>query len=82
MDSLSSSHNHDLERETDGFGYIHEMTLDELRRIDAGKKFPQFSPSKIPLLEEAVEAVPDDVLLNIEIKSCWGAGSWNRQIRG
>jgi|TARA_Y100000310_G_scaffold101118_2_gene99023 glycerophosphoryl diester phosphodiesterase len=63
------SHNHDLERETDGFGYIHEMTLDELRRIDAGKKFPQFSPSKIPLLEEAVEAVPDDVLLNIEIKA-------------
>ena len=34
-----------------------------------GKKFPQFSPSKIPLLEEAVEAVPDDVLLNIEIKA-------------
>lgn len=63
------SHNHDLERETDGFGYIHEMTLDELRSIDAGIKFPQFSPSRIPLLEEAVEAVPDDVLLNIEIKA-------------
>ena len=63
------SHNHDLERETDGFGYIHKMTLDELRSIDAGIKFPQFSPSKIPLLEEAVEAVPDDVLLNIEIKA-------------
>ena len=53
---LVYSHNHDLERETDGFGYIHKMTLDELRSIDAGIKFPQFSPSKIPLLEEAVEA--------------------------
>ena len=37
------SHNHDLERETDGFGYVHEMGYDDLRRIDAGIKYLKFS---------------------------------------
>ncbi len=63
------SHNHDLERETDGLGYIHEMDYDELSGIDAGFKFPEFSPTPILLLEEVVNELPKEIFLNIEIKS-------------
>ena len=30
------SHNHDLERETSGSGYIHETSYENLRTVDAG----------------------------------------------
>ena len=63
------SHNHDLERETDGMGYIHEKTYAELTGVDAGVKFPQFSPSPIPLLEDVFDAIPENIILDIEIKS-------------
>ena len=63
------SHNHDLERETDGFGYVHEMGYDDLRGIDAGIKYLKFSPTPIPLLEEVIDELPGGTFLNIEIKS-------------
>ncbi|MDP6578803.1 MAG: glycerophosphodiester phosphodiesterase family protein [Candidatus Marinimicrobia bacterium] len=63
------SHNHDLERETDGFGYVHEMGYDDLRRIDAGIKYLKFSPTPIPLLEEVIDELPGDTFLNIEVKT-------------
>ena len=63
------SHNHDLERETDGFGYVHEMGYDDLRGIDAGIKYLKFSPTPIPLLEEVIDELPGSTFLNIEIKS-------------
>ena len=63
------SHNHDLERETDGFGYVHEMGYDDLRGIDAGIKYLKFSPTPIPLLEEVIDELPGDTFLNIEVKT-------------
>lgn len=63
------SHNFDLERETDGIGYIDEMTYDELRGVDAGVKFPDFSPCRLPLLEEVLDALPKNVIVDIEIKA-------------
>lgn len=63
------SHNHDLERETSGSGYIHQMTYQELKDVDAAVKFPEFSPSKLPLLEEVLDALPGDCVLDIEIKA-------------
>lgn len=62
------SHNHDLERETNGGGYIHEMNYKDLVNIDAGTKFPEFSPTPIPLLEEVIDDLPEETLLNIEVK--------------
>ncbi|MFQ6673180.1 MAG: glycerophosphodiester phosphodiesterase [Fidelibacterota bacterium] len=63
------SHNHDLERETDGYGYIKKMTYAELAGVDAGIKFPAYSPCNIPLLEEVLDIIPENVVVNIEIKS-------------
>jgi len=63
------SHNHDLERETDGAGYIHEKTYKELHGINAGFRFPEYSPCSIPLLEEVLDILPEDIIVDIEIKS-------------
>ena len=58
-------HDETLERTTDGTGVVEELTLDELRRFDAGFNFtPDFGRSfpfrgtgiGIPTLDEAVEA--------------------------
>ncbi|MEE9167024.1 MAG: glycerophosphodiester phosphodiesterase family protein [Candidatus Neomarinimicrobiota bacterium] len=63
------SHNHDLEHETDGTGYIDDMTYAELASVDAAAKFPDYSPCRLPLLEETLDAIPENVILDIEIKA-------------
>lgn len=65
------SHNHDLESETDGYGYIDEKMYEELKEVDASVKFPEYSPCRIPLLEEVFDIVPEDIIVDIEIKSKW-----------
>jgi len=66
---LICSHNIDLERETTGKGFVDELTYQELSPFKAGKSFPVNEQDKIPLLTEAIEALPEDVLINIEIKT-------------
>ncbi len=68
-DKLVCSHNIDLERETDSFGYIDERTYTELIDVNASVKFDGYSPTRIPLLEEVLEELPDDIIINIEIKT-------------
>jgi glycerophosphoryl diester phosphodiesterase len=63
------SHNHDLERETDGSGYINESDFSELRGINAGIKFPNLGVTPIPTLAELISALPPNSIFNIEIKS-------------
>ncbi|HIB58757.1 MAG TPA: hypothetical protein EYO41_06030, partial [Candidatus Marinimicrobia bacterium] len=46
------SHNHDLERETNGYGYIRNKDYSDLKKVNAGIKYPELSPTPIPLLEE------------------------------
>jgi glycerophosphoryl diester phosphodiesterase len=67
-DRLVLFHDDTLERTTDGTGVVEEMTLEELRRLDAGHGFtPDFGRSypfrgrgiRIPTLDEAVEACGD-----------------------
>ena len=63
------SHNHDLERETDGFGYIHETVYADLQAINAGDKFRKSEHCPIPTLDELISFLPSDCIMNIEIKS-------------
>ena len=63
------SHNHDLERETSGSGYIHKTSYENLRKVDAGVKFPKLDCCEIPKLKDIFETLPDDIIFNIEIKS-------------
>lgn len=66
---LICSHNIDLERVTTGSGFIDEKIYKELSTVKAGKEFPKKHQDRIPLLREVVETLPEDILINIEIKT-------------
>jgi glycerophosphoryl diester phosphodiesterase len=70
-------HDATVDRTTSGTGAVSEMTLDELRRLDAGHNFsPDGGPARpyrgrgvrVPTLEEVLEEFPA-VAVNIEIKA-------------
>lgn len=64
-------HDEKVNRTTNGKGYVKDMTLEEIRDLDAGSKFnPLFKGEKIPLLEEVMKLLePTNLKLNIELKS-------------
>ena len=75
LDVLSSkdgviycSHNHQLERETNDRGYIHEMITTELDKIKTGAHTHPDNQRPIPRLEKAVKQIPNNIRINIEIK--------------
>jgi glycerophosphoryl diester phosphodiesterase len=62
-------HDATIDRTTDGHGRVADLTLEEIRRVDAGAwKDPAFKGERVPLLEEVFEAVGQRLLINIEIK--------------
>nr|MBC7245729.1 glycerophosphodiester phosphodiesterase [Chloroflexota bacterium] len=63
-------HDFSVERTTDGHGRVRELTLAQLKALDAGSWFsPEFAGERIPTLREVVAWAGDDILLNIELKS-------------
>lgn len=62
------SHNFDLERKTNGFGYIHKQNYSELKQVKNGR-FPDGRYEKIATLEEALNVIKYPVRINIEIKT-------------
>jgi glycerophosphoryl diester phosphodiesterase len=69
-------HDETVERTTNGHGAIHEMTLAEVRRLDAGSWFgSEFMGERIPTLEEILEFTKKhDVVFYLELKPSgfWG----------
>jgi len=63
------SHNIDLERETDGSGFITESTWENLEFVRAGVRSHPNQTDRLYLLEEASKALPEDFRINIEIKT-------------
>lgn len=62
-------HNDTVDETTDGQGSVQEKTLAELKALDAGSWFDhEFAGTRIPTLDEVFEALPDDFLINVEIK--------------
>ena len=65
-----------LERTTNGHGSIHDSTLAELRKLDAGKWYDrEFAEERIPTLEEVLDFSRDnDVVFYLEVKYdvAWG----------
>jgi glycerophosphoryl diester phosphodiesterase len=48
-------HDRSVDRTTDGEGWVSELTLDEVRRLDAGSWFgPAFAGVRVPTLEEVL----------------------------
>lgn len=68
-------HDATVNRTTNGQGAVHDLTLAELRRLDAGLWFgSEFAGEKIPTVEEILEfAKRHDVVFYLELKP---SGSW------
>ncbi|EKN71476.1 glycerophosphoryl diester phosphodiesterase [Neobacillus bataviensis LMG 21833] len=71
-------HDEQIDRTTDGQGYVKDYTLQELRQFSAGIKFSHlalfdektWSRERIPTLEEVLELIiPYQIELNIELKT-------------
>lgn len=69
-------HDATLERTTNGRGNVHDFTLHELHRLDAGLWYDRkFMGERIPTLEEILEfARKHDVVFYLEVKydAAWG----------
>lgn len=55
-------HDRDLSRTTDGAGYVDQMSLADIRKVDAGEG------QLIPTLKEVLDLVGTEAILNIELK--------------
>ncbi|MBD3407164.1 MAG: glycerophosphodiester phosphodiesterase [Candidatus Lokiarchaeota archaeon] len=55
-------HDYEVSRTTSGSGSVHEMTLKELRELDAG------DGERIPLLSEVLDYAKNTIDVNIELK--------------
>ena len=69
-------HDATVNRTTNGQGAVHDMTLADLRKLDAGSWFgSEFTGERIPTLEEILEfSKKNDVVFYLEIKpgAAWG----------
>ncbi len=62
-------HDDAVDRTTDGHGLIQQMTLEQIKCLDAGSKFdPKFAGERIPTLAQALKAVGQRGIVNIELK--------------
>ena len=62
-------HDATVDRTTNGSGKVSDLTLAELKSLDAGAwKGPRFAGTRIPTLAEALEIMPKNVWLNIHLK--------------
>ena len=63
-------HDATVDRTTNGTGAVAELTRIDLLRLDAGSwKHPRFAGTRIPLLHEALQAVSDDAVPVLELKT-------------
>lgn len=62
-------HDGDVSRTTDGQGHIKDMTVAEIKKLDAGVKFnAQFSGARVPTFVEVLDWAKTRIPLAIEIK--------------
>ena len=63
-------HDNRVDRTTNGIGLVQDMTLEELKKLDAGSHFSgEFCNERIPTFEEFLDLVKDKkIILNVEIK--------------
>lgn len=63
-------HDYKVDRTSNGKGYVMNKSLDELKKLDVGSWFgKEYTGEKISTLEEVIDCLPNNILLNIEIKS-------------
>jgi glycerophosphoryl diester phosphodiesterase len=68
-------HDWTLERTTNGSGVVRELSLDAIRRLDAGSwRNARFDGERVPTLDETLDQVLPSAQLNLELK-CHGPRS-------
>lgn len=68
-DALVVMHDHQVSRTTNGMGSLAEMTLSEVKQLDAGAWFDEaFAGEPVPTLMEVLTWAKDKIALLIEIK--------------
>jgi glycerophosphoryl diester phosphodiesterase len=61
-------HDRSVERTTNEFGMVHQLTLEEIRKLDAGSAFGEaYAGERIPTLREVLELFHGGLLINIEL---------------
>jgi len=72
-DSMMIIHDFDVDRTTNGTGFVSYLTYEQLRALDAGSKFsPAFAGEKIPTFSEVLEIAknsPNNIGVVAEIKT-------------
>lgn len=73
-DELVIIHDLELDRTTNGSGFVAHHTLSEIRKLDAGSWFdPNFAQCRVPTLEEFIRCVVENGLnLQLELKELAG----------
>lgn len=62
-------HDESVERTTNGRGLVRELTLEQIKQLDAGSWFSSsFKGTKVPTLQEVFEEVNSKVFMRIELK--------------
>ncbi len=62
-------HDANVDRTTNGTGKVSDLTLAEIKKLDAGSwKAPEFSGEQIPTLEEVLSIMPYNIWLNVHLK--------------
>lgn len=68
--ALALMHDAKVDRTTDGEGRFSDMTLDELRRLDAGVRMDaRFAGTRIPTFDETLAIMPPHVWLNCHLRA-------------
>lgn len=63
-------HDHTVDRTTDGHGFVKDMTVAELKKLDAGSWYDaRFAGERIPTLRELLEWARHRIPLALEIKN-------------
>jgi glycerophosphoryl diester phosphodiesterase len=63
-------HDIHLSRTTDGAGKLRDFPLSELKKLNAAISFyPAYEKASIPTLAEALDFLPQDIFVNIELKN-------------
>jgi len=77
------SHNIDLERETNGQGFLNETNYEKARLIKTGIYSHPRKTIEIPTLYDVIKELPQNILVNIEIKpaNLWNIGTAVRVVK-
>ncbi len=62
-------HDATVDRTTNGTGKVADLTLDQIKGLDAGSwKSPEFAGTRVPTLNEVLAIMPVNIWLNIHLK--------------